>query len=289
VDKQPGKDELNALCAFSTSRGKGMFSLFHKQLLRSAQGAESGGEYKGKKIVMLKDAPPVEPSSEESAGKDQKKATPDKSVPSEDQPGLLRLSRATTYPWVTCFDTTLLEAATLEGLKRGIDLATDPAGGFAGAGHIKAAYEGFSKDPEVIGAVSGEPGLARDAVTALLSFIGGETPEDVRARVQWPEIERLNGWVDIAEADRAHLSMTITCADEKAAQALHSALAAEFEILRDGKKIEGLSHATDGASTTFAFDVGDLDNLPRKEKEPKEESTGEDTNGPADTQPDGDH
>lgn len=269
--RKPGEEKLRGFCIFSTSRGKGMFVAFNRMLMKHAEGTESGGKHKGRNIILLKDP------SQKAAAKDAKKPPPkDETAEKPPQPGaavgMPKLPGSTMYPWVACIETSLLEANTLEDLKRGIDLAGDPAARFAGVGYLKTAYDGFAKDMDVIGAVSGESDLAQRAILNLMSFVTGEEAETLRGRVVLPEIRALSGCADIVEADRVRARLTISCADDKSAEAMRSALVGELSKDKDKREIEVAAHSTAGSVVTLELDVKDLDHLPRGGPEPKKQA-----------------
>ncbi|NOZ20963.1 MAG: hypothetical protein GXP25_07730 [Planctomycetes bacterium] len=272
VGRKPGLKELEGMSIFSMSRGKGIFWGLRSQLVKSAKGAELAGEYKDKQIILLKDIS-AKKGNAKGSGKDEKEKT--ESPDALDQPPgapLFGMSKPTTYPWITIFETSLLEASTFEGIKEAIDIATDPKAAFAGKGFIKSAYESFDKNMEVIGALAGEEKTAASVITYLLSMLTTEEEKEIQERVKLAGIRELSGCADLVGADRAHVRIEAVCADEKAAQAVHSVFSVELGALQEKKSIGALTHAVEGSKVSIEFDVSDLDDFPRGERERREKA-----------------
>ncbi|MEW6355097.1 MAG: hypothetical protein AB1696_02125 [Planctomycetota bacterium] len=271
VERWPESKKVEGMSMFSMARGKGVFWGLRSQLMRSAEGAESAGKYKERQIILLKE-PSVEKKGPENSreGKEGRTDLGEGKAPAGTP--ILGLNKPTTYPWVTIFETTLLEASSFEGMKRAIDLAADANAGFAGKDFIKSAYESFDKEKEAIGALADEEETAAQVMTYLLAQLSPEEQTTIQERVKLSGIRTLSGWADIAAADRAHARIEAVCADEKKAQAVHSTLAIELGAMQDKKSIEALALSVEGPKVSIEFDVTDLDDLPRGEREKREKA-----------------
>ena len=277
-----GKDnKLNEISLFSLSRGRGWFSGMRRAAVSSADAVETAGEYKDKQILMLKKLDPEEKPGGKPKEKPEGKAAPEEST---QEPKAATLAPGSSlglfglqeggpdHAWFCIFDTTHMSASTFDALKKAIDIVSDPDATFQGKGYIKTAYDGFNTDMEVIGALEGEEKTAETVLIHLLGKLTREGLDDLKERLHFPGIQKLSGCADLVDADRVHVRFEAICADEKGAQAVHSTLAAELSALTEKKSIETPAHAADGPKVTVEFDVTDLDDLPRGERERREEA-----------------
>jgi len=272
LSRKPHGAKVQREHLFSLSRGRGWFSLMRKGLTRDAEGIEKAGEHKGTPLFMIKDEPEAKKTGEQKGeGKPQQPESDAEELEGEPDPFGFGGEEG-IGPWVAVFDTTMVHATTLEGLKRSVDLATDPEASFRGQGHIAVAYKGFSDDMEVICAVNGDAETSAKAVAGLFALLSPETAEQVRQRLKLQDVTTLSGFANVVEADRAHVAFTVTCASPEAAKGIHSRLAAEADGLQAKKEIGGLKHTQNGSSVTVEFSITDLDDLPRGEREARKKA-----------------